>query len=226
MPPVGVLRGFRYSFLAMASVAATIRSRVGKARPGTFFRVSDFDGPSRAVESAFSRLADEDPSLRHIRRGLYWKGVKSRFGPGRPRTEDVVCEVAEGRGIGPAGWSASHALGLSSQVPARPEFALVGAPPTGIPDARFHSRSNLARIGLGYHEIALLEVLRKWPEHVEADWSDLERAVVRLRDSGHIRPARVLRAATEEKAPALRERIAELVRNLSPHAPAGATSLR
>ncbi len=210
----------------MESVAGTIRARVGKARAGTFFRVSDFDGPRRAVESAFSRLADEDPSLRHVRRGLYWKGVSSKFGPGSPRTEDVVCEVAEGRGVGPTGWSASHALGLSTQVPARSEFAVVGAPPTGIPGARFRSRSNFARIGLGYHEIALLEVLRDWPEHVEADWPDLERAVLRLREDGHIRPARVLKAATEERAPALRDRMAELVSDLSSRAPASTTFLR
>ncbi len=146
-----------------------------------------------------------------MRRGLYWKGVKSRFGPGRPRPEDVVNEVAEGRGVGPAGWSASHALGLSTQVPAVPEFAVVGPPPTGVPGVRFHSRRNFARLGLRYHEIALLEVLRDWPDYVERDWSDLERMVNRFRDDGRIRPNRVLKAATEEKAPALRARLTELL---------------
>jgi len=172
--------------------------------------VSDFDGPRRAVESALSRLVLEERSLRRVRRGLYWKGVKSRFGPGRPRAEDVVSEVAEGRGLGPAGWSASHALGLSTQVPAVPEFAVVGPPPMGVPGVRFHSRSNFARLGLRYDEIALLEILRDWPEYVDRDWSDLERVVVRFQEDGRIRPDRVLKAATGEKVPALRTRLAEL----------------
>jgi hypothetical protein len=208
----------------MASVAASIRSRVARSRPGTFFRVSEFDGPRRAVESAFSRLAAEEDSLLRVRRGLYWKGVKSRFGPGRPRPEDVVREVAEGRGVGPAGWSASHALGLSTQVPAVPEFAVVGPPPTGIRGAKFHSRRNFARLGLRYDEIALLEVLRDWPGHVEADWSDLERVVIGLRDDGRIRPDRVRRAATEERAPALRDRVTALVGDPARPAPASAGS--
>ncbi len=210
--PLGVvgLRASRYSFLAMSSVAESIRSRVARARPGAFFRVSDFDGPRRAVESAFSRLALDEGSLLRIRRGLYWKGVESRFGSGRPRTEDVVREVAERRGVGPAGWSASHALGLSTQVPAVPEFAVVGPPPTGVPGVRFHSRRNFARLGLSYDEVALLEVLRDWPEHVDRDWSDLEGVVVRLRDERRIRPKRVLKAATDERNPALRDRVIAL----------------
>lgn len=216
-----MVRGSRYNVRAMDSVAASIRSRVMRSRPGTFFRVSEFAGPRRAVESAFSRLAAEEESLLGVRRGLYWKGVKSRFGPGRPRVEDLVREVAGARSVGPAGWSASHALGLSTQVPAVPEFAVVGTRPTGIGGAKFHSRSNFARLGLGYEEIALLEVLRDWPAYVEADWSDLERTVAQLRDDGRIRPDRVRKAAIEESSPALRERAAALFSDLPRMAPAG-----
>jgi hypothetical protein len=132
--------------------------------------------------------------------------------------------VAEGRGIGPAGWSASHALGLSTQVPAVPEFAVVGPPPTGVPGVRFHSRRNFARLSLRYHEIALLEVLRDWPDHVERDWSDLERAVIRFRDDGRIRPNRVLKAATEEKVPAVRARLTELFSDKGLTEPAAVSS--
>ena len=198
----------------MSTVAGTVRSRVTRSRPGTFFHVSDFDGPRRAVESAISRLAAENGSLLRVRRGLYWKGVKSRFGPGRPGTEDVVLEVAGTRGVGPARWSASHALGLSIQVPAVPEFAIVGPPPTGIPGARFHSRRNFARLDLRPDEIALLEVLRDWPVHTEVDWTNLERTVSRLRAAGRIRPDRLRKAAAAERVPALRERVADLFADL------------
>lgn len=194
----------------MKTVAGSIRSGVRRARPGTFFDISEFDGSRRAVESAFSRLVAEDDSLVRVRRGLYWKGVKSRFGPGRPRAEEVATKVAEGRGIGPAGWSASHALGLSTQVPAVPEFAVVGPPPTGVDGARFHSRRNFARLGLHYDEIALLEILRDWPSRTDSDWSDLERAVTKLVDEGRIRPSRILKVATSERAPAMRSHLIAL----------------
>lgn len=187
--------------------------------------MSDFEGPRRAVESAISRLTAENESLLRVRRGLYWKGVKSRFGPGRPRTEDVVLEVARTRGVGPAGWSASHALGLSTQVPAVPEFAVVGPPPTGIAGAKFHSRRNLGRLQLRHDEIALLEVLRDWPSHAEGDWTDLERAVASLRADGRIRPDRLRKAAAGERAPALRERIAALFADPSPVAPSDTAHL-
>ncbi len=208
------------------STASTVHSRVTRSQPGTFFHVSDFEGPRRAVESAISRLAAEDESLLRVRRGLYWKGVRSRFGPGRPRTEDVVLEVAGTRGVGPAGWSASHALGLSTQVPAVPEFAVVGPPPTGIPGARFHSRRNFARLDLRPNEIALLEVLRDWPVHTEVDWTDLERTVVRLRTDGRIRPDHLRKAAAAERAPALRERVADLFPDLGRGARSDAALVR
>lgn len=203
----------------MPSTAATVRSKVARSRPGTFLRVSDVHGSRRAVESAFSRIAAEEESLLRVRRGLYWKGVRSRFGPGRPRAEEIVREVAGPRGLGPAGWSASHALGLSTQVPAVPEFVVVGPPPTGLPGVKFHSRRNFARLGLAYEEIALLEVLRDWPEHADAEWADVLRRVSELRNDGRIRLDRVSKAAAQERAPALRERIARLVNHLGEHSP-------
>jgi len=201
----------------MCTVAATVRKRIRRARPGTFFRSSDFEGTRSAVESYLSRLAADEKGLLRVRRGLYWKGVPSRFGPGRPRVDDIVRKVTVGSGAGPAGWSAGHALGLSTQVPATATYAVVGPPPTGIPGAAFCSRRNLERLGLKYLEIALLEVLRDWPRFVEADWATLVVRVSDLRDAGRIRPERVRKAAEREKVPALRERVAALVTELASH---------
>jgi hypothetical protein len=195
------------------AIAATIRSEVERTRSGTFFCAGDFPGPRPAVETALSRLTAEG-SLRRVRRGLYWKGVKSRFGPGRPRVEDVVREIADDRGLGPTGWSASHALGLSTQVPATPEFVVVGPTPTGIPGVVFHSRRNFARLGLKYLEIALLELLRAWPDFVETGWEDLMRSVRRLRGEGAIRLERIARAASSERSPSLRKRLDALLSEL------------
>jgi hypothetical protein len=186
------------------SVAASVRNRVDRSPVGTFFSVGDFPGSSRAVETALSRLLRKNKALTRVRKGLYWKGVKSAFGAGRPNPESVVRELAGSR-IGPSGWTASHVLGLSTQLPATPEFAIFGPAPTGISGVVFHSRWNPERSKLNYEEIALLEVLREWPAKAEIGWEGLVDAVLSFESDGRIRPARVLRAATKERSPRLRD---------------------
>lgn len=183
---------------------------MSRAKPGTLFTVDDFEGGRGPVEIALSRLEDRG-DLRRIRKGLYFKGVTSRFGPGRPRAEDVVYKVCGGRGVGPSGWTASHLLGLSTQVPAQKEFAIVGAPPTNVSDVRFHSRRNLERLPLNPYEIALIEILRAWPAQIEASWDELLSRVSDLRDRGLIKLDRVEKAALHERSPRLRERLQMLV---------------
>ena len=63
------------------------------ADPGTFFRSTDFEGSTSAVDTAMSRLA-RDGLLTRVHRGLYWKGVRSRFGTGRPPALAVGVELA------------------------------------------------------------------------------------------------------------------------------------
>jgi len=132
----------------------------------------------------------------------------------------IVRAVASGRGVGPAGRTAGHALGLSTQVPATSAYAVVGAPPTGIPGVKFHCRRNLRRLNLRYHEVALLEVLRDWPGSVEADWTTLVDRVARDRADGLLRPDRLRAAVAGERMPALRERFARLMAELPGPAPA------
>jgi len=199
----------------MKSTASTVRLMVRASPAGTFFRSADFPGSRAAVETHLSRLVSTDPTLLRVRRGLYWKGVRSKYGSGRPAVDAIVRAVASDRSVGPAGWTAGHALGLSTQVPATPAYAVVGVPPTGIPGVKFHSRRNLKRLGLLYHEIALLEVLRDWPGSVEAKWVTLVVRVARLRNEGLLRPEWLRSAVSGEHAPALRERFNQLMIELS-----------
>lgn len=166
------------------TTSARIRKRVGSAHPGTFFRASDFVGSPAAVETALSRLARAG-LLQRVHRGLYWKGVHSRFGSGRPPALTVGVELAGRRGVGPAGWTASHLLGLSTQVPPTIELTVAGRHAPRAPEGiRFHTRANLDRLGLGFHEIALLEVLRDWPLTVGVDWMRLLVVVQELESKG------------------------------------------
>lgn len=191
------------------SDANRVRKRVEAAKPGTFLWVSEFHGSAAAIETAFSRLAAEG-KLTRVRKGLYWKGVESRFGKGRPDPIEAALEVAGRKGVGPAGWTASHALGLSTQVPATLELAVAGKPRTSPNGVLFHSRSNLERLNLGYHEIAVLEVLRDWPHRSDVDWSALIDSVRNLERKGLLNSKRLSKHSRREP-PKVRDLVSKLV---------------
>jgi len=195
------------------SVAAKVRTRVARTRPGSVLARDDFEGSRAAVESALSRLV-RSGDLARVRNGLYFKRVKSRFGPGKPPLDDVVHKLCSGRGVGPAGWSASRALGVSTQLPAKPEYAIVGLPPTGLDDVRFRSRRNLARVELRSTEIALLEALREWPAYSVVDWDGLVERVGALVHEGEVRLDRVVKAGEKEASRNVRLNLRNLVHDL------------
>lgn len=170
-----------------------------RTKPGTFLRtaeLADRFGSRRAVESALSRVARSDEPLVHVRNGLYWRSPNSRFGKAKPRPVSVALALCAG-GVGPAGWTALRTLGLSTQVPAEDELAVVGSPPAGVDGIKFCSRNNFARHTLRYHEIATLESLRTvMPETPE--WDNLIKAVGTLGSSKKINLRRIARAALNE----------------------------
>jgi hypothetical protein len=180
------------------------------ARPSrSFFQTQDVPGSPRAAETTLSRMAaDTDGPIFRVRNGLYWvKPAPTRFGTGQPDSATAAMAVA-GPGAGPAGWSASQALGLSTQVPVVPTIAVLGRPPKGIPSVRFVSRSNLDRRDLAPIEIAALEVLRDFPDHtgVGVGWSDVRARLDRLAADGRINMDRLLAAARRERKAEVRDR--------------------
>lgn len=191
------------------NVAAEIRNRVARAHAGTFFRPRDFDGSRSAVDNALSKLAREGKLVRP-RNGIYWKPPRSKFGPVLPPSHEVARALGNRRGVGPTGWAAANALGLSTQIPTTTELAIVGPAPTGIPRVRFHTRTNLERCRLNDMEIALLEILRSWPRFVEVDWESLAQRVRTLHSSGAIDADRVVAVARDERVRGLAERVEAL----------------
>jgi hypothetical protein len=191
-----------------ASVANEVRAVVAAAPAGTFIRSTDLPGPRSAVNTALSRLSSVGDVVR-VRQGLYWKGVKSRFGTGRPSLLDGAIAAAGRCGAGPSGWSAAQALGLSTQIPATPEVAVAGPVPS-YGGVRFHRRNNLARRDLGFWEIAVLEVLRAYPAYVEVTLDEVAERVSALVEDGKVRLADLERVASTERSPALRHNLAEV----------------
>jgi len=189
-----------------ASVAAEVRAVVRATPAGGFIRSADISGTRAAVNTALSRLSAAGEVVR-VRNGLYWKGVKSRFGAGRPGLLDAAVAAAGGDGAGPSGWSAAQVLGLSTQIPATPEVAVAGPVPS-FQGVRFHRRNNLVRRDLGFWEIAVLEVLRSYPSYAEATLDDVAARVCSLVRDGKVRLTRLEKAARSEHSPALRRNLA------------------
>jgi len=99
----------------------------------------------------------------------------TRYGMATPSIQEVVTAVFGREGVGPAGFSAARAWGVTTQVPATFHVATL-KPVAAIAGVRQVSRRNLARMRLT-RGIALLELLRAPEVYVEGGWASLVAAV-------------------------------------------------
>ncbi|MBK5223536.1 MAG: hypothetical protein JJE52_11815 [Acidimicrobiia bacterium] len=199
---------------SITGIAPTIRARIAYA--DGFWRPEDFDdlGNPNAVDQALADLHTAG-GLRRLRRGLYWRGRQTAFGMSRPSNADILEQITGlTHGIGPSGYSAALALGLSTQVPRDETFALPIRTPTGLPDG-MKVVSRAARGGrldakLRPQEVAWLEIAGSWRDHV-SDPAEAERQFRAAINSESIRPERIAAAARTEP-PAVRRTITSLLR--------------
>lgn len=192
-------------------VAPEVRAKVLHSRD-RFWRPEDFPGSPDAVAKALSRMAHAG-DLRRIRRGLYWRGAPTRLGMAPPPPDRLVREIVGGPGTGPAGWSASLALGLSTQVPRRETIAIPGRTPRNPGAVEFVSRAASTKRRderLRPAEVAFLEVLRDWDKLVEVPANTATARVAELVETSAVRLDRVVRASATEP-PHVRERLRDLL---------------
>ena len=152
------------------SAASVVRHRVSNESE-RFWRHSDFKSlPASAVASALSRLAREGV-LQRTAKGVYYRPKQTRFGASLPSSTAAAAKTQRAA-VHPSGLTAANALGLSTQNPARPEYATTApAPPTALGDAIVYTRRPASRARLSAQEGALLETLR-----TRARFSDLSPA--------------------------------------------------
>lgn len=133
-----------------------------------YWSLSDFrDLSAPAVAHALSRLAAEG-ALQRVRKGLYYRSKPTAIGASGPSASAAVAQTARAP-LHPAGLTAGTALGLSTQNPARPEFATPAAAALGaLRNATVHTRRPPSRFELDARDGALLELLRD-----RARYSDL-----------------------------------------------------
>jgi hypothetical protein len=186
------------------SPAAAIRATPEKS----FVRVDRLPGSSTAARKAASR-AVKDGLLVPVRRGLYYRGRRTRYGVATPRADEIARAVLGVRGIGPAGYSAARAWGVTTQVPPVWHVATLRTvdPIDGVAQ---HERKNLARADLNEKEIALLELLRSPEVYVEAGWGALTAKVRAAVRAGEIRTDRLREAVPGEYNRAVRDNFARL----------------
>jgi len=186
------------------SPAATIRETPERS----FVHVDRLPGSSTAARKAASR-AVKDGLLLPVRRGLYYRGRRTRYGTTAPRPDEVARAVLGTRGIGPAGYSAARAWGVTTQVPALWHVSTLRTvdPIDGVVQ---HGRRNLARAELNEKEIALLELLRSPEVYVEAGWDTLVARFRAALRNGEVDLDRLREAVPGEYNRAVRDNFARL----------------
>lgn len=113
-----------------------------------------------ATAHALSRLTAAG-ELQRVRKGLYYRSKPTALGPSVPSASAAVAKTFHAP-LHPAGLSAASALGLTTQNPARGEYATPAAAGPGmLRDAVVHTRRPHTRQGLSTEEGALLELLRE-----------------------------------------------------------------
>lgn len=150
--------------------ASTVRRRV-QQDGARFWRAEDFAGlPPAAVATTLSRLA-HDGTLQRVAKGVYYRSEPTALGPSLPSQSAAAARTLHAP-LHPAGLSAANALGLSTQNPARAEYATPApARPRALRGAAVHTRRPASRAELSSEDAALLETLRS-----RARFSDLSPA--------------------------------------------------
>lgn len=196
------------------SVAADVRQRVLRSED-RFWNVDDFGGQPHAVAMELKRLV-EAGELERVRRGVYWRGRKTRFGMRVASAVEALREVAGDReAVGAAGWYATNLLGLSTQVSPEPVVSITSRPPTGLHGVRVINRASKrgrrdAR--LNDIEVTLLEALEGWDKYVELDRASALDRFVELFRRPDVRVDRLVRASRTESA-VVRERLRAVLKH-------------
>lgn len=192
--------------------AATAARRAVLNSSERFWHPSDLKVPASTAHHLLAGMVDAG-ELRHLRRGLYWRGTKTPLGMSPPPQDALVAELAPGRGVGPAGLSAANALRLSTQVPRWAEYAVPHRAPADTGSVKFVSRAarqGRTRSKLNQTEVATLEVLDAWSRVIEVSPKDAMQRLAELMRRGSIRADKLVRAASTESA-ATRERLKTLL---------------
>ena len=192
------------------SAARQLREKI-LASEERFWRVDELHGSlsPAAVASELRRLV-EAGELEHVRRGLYWRGRKTRFGMSVPHEGLALRQLlGEREAVGASAWHATNLLGLSTQVSPIEVLAVTRRPPAGFEHLRLIDRSS--RTGRRDHgltdlEVTILEALEGWDRFVEVGRRAATARFMELLGRDDVSVDRLVAASATESA-AVRERL-------------------
>jgi Family of unknown function (DUF6088) len=146
--------------------AASLVLKHASQHPGAVFAASDvFGATPSAASRALSRLV-KSGTLMRVSKGLYYLPKHTLMGPVQPSAVGVL-KKRTARGTRPTGTTAANMLGLSTQVPATPEYVLyastrpAGTHALNLVVREVRSTYQAALPELAECDAALLEVLRQ-----------------------------------------------------------------
>jgi len=153
-----------------------------KKTPGALLRASDFRGfEASAITVALHRLTNQG-ILKRATKGYYYYPKQTLLGPSQPSGLAIDLEVISDQSR-PTRGTAAYFLGLTTQVPARPEHLVVGRSiPTHIRAAKLYKRKDMPQLPLTSIEGAWLEVVWDKGKYCELTGEGLLTAML-----GHLR---------------------------------------
>ena len=177
------------------SVCEKLRKQVEKRGRGAVFVTREFLGlgSRAAVDEAFSRLAKEGV-IRRLGRGLYdYPRLHPALGPVPADADQIAAALARKTGsrIQSTGARAANALGLSTQVAARPIYLTDGRRRTvQVGGQAIELRHAAPRVlaGAGRIEGTVIQALRYLgPEQIGADTVERLRQALNAREKAALR---------------------------------------
>ena len=173
--------------------------------PSSLVRASDIEGTSRsAATKALARLAKQGV-LTRVGKGLYYAPKDTLLGKSRPSEMAIAMKTLEGK-TRPTGASAANLLGLSTQLPARPQLvAFTSNKPKNTGVARLRLRRGSRPHPLPTLEGALLEFIRERGKSAETSAMESYRRLRHLfKDQLQMDRLRELREVALEEPPRVR----------------------
>lgn len=185
--------------------ASEIALRKARSSGNSLLRAEDLKGTTPAAATkALSRLAKQGV-LTRVGKGLYFAPKDTLIGKSKPSETAIALKRLEGK-TRPTGASAANILGLSTQVPARPQLvAFTSNPPKNTGAARIRLRRSSNPHPLPALEGALLEFIRGRGEMAETTSEEsFRRLRSLLRDQLQMNRLRELREAALGEPPRVR----------------------
>jgi hypothetical protein len=185
--------------------ATELALRQAKLSSNSLLRAEDLKGTTPAAATkALARLAKQGV-LTRVGKGLYFAPKDTLLGMSKPSELTIAQKTLEGK-TRPTGASAANLLGLSTQLPARPQLVVFTSnPPRHMGTARIRLRRGLRPHPLPMLEGALLELIRDRGEFAETSAKEsYQRLRYLLKEQLQMDRLRELREVALEEPPRVR----------------------